>query len=93
MDDLPACPKVKTWNDLVIIEYDNGEKIVWGRENSVSRAVKVAKKLEFELKLLQYIEELFNKYLETIQVNMEQYNDDKLVNELIKEVLWSKIRP
>lgn len=93
MDDLPAYPKVKTWNDLVIIEYNNGEKIVWGQENSVNRAVKVAKKLEFELKLLQYIEELFNKYLETIQVNTEQYNDDKLVNELIKEVLWSKIPP
>ena len=71
MDDLPAYPKVKNWNDLVIIEYNNGEKIVWGQENSVSRAVKVTKKLEFELKLLQYIEELFNKYLETIQVNTE----------------------
>lgn len=90
--NLPSFPRVKTNEELVIITYENGDQFVWGKEPTLEQAEKVAEELDIELKIFKYIEETIGAAIGKIKENTNQYRDDFLVDELVKEVLYMKTR-
>ena len=92
MVSLPSFPKVSSKEDLVIIEYEDGTRYVWGSEGNPENAKRVAQELDVEMKLYAYINETANVFLDNIQESITSIADDAIITELLNEALYQRIR-
>lgn len=62
---LPDYPKAVLEEGAVVIQYENGEREVWGYEPNVKLGFEVAKDIEIGLKAIDYVAiALMNKLIE-----------------------------
>lgn len=85
-------PRVYAESDLVIIEYQNGKQFLWGYEESIRVAERVAQVLELELQILNYVQRHFDECIQDLQSSLGSVGSEDMLNELILEVLSQKIR-
>ncbi|MCB2171865.1 hypothetical protein KQH65_03910 [archaeon] len=89
---LPKFPRVFAQGYMVIIMQSNGEKNIWGNEVTEKQAKKTAEELEFELRLMALIKKKVETPIDEILEICSQFNHNGLVNELLSEVMWEKVR-
>ena len=66
---LPTSPTVVTRDKTVIVQFSNGNEIIWDHEETVEKAHMVAKELEVELRAVKYVQSQVHEFI----VGMREY--------------------
>ncbi len=90
--ELSPYPKVHVLNGQVIIEYSNGRRMLWSKEESEAEGKQVAAVLELELKVFEYIQGYVDELFSTLQDTLGSIAAEYLIDEYIHEVLTQKVR-
>lgn len=70
---LPKHPRVVVDGTTIVIQYENGEKEVWGHEPNQETAQEVARKIELGLKAINYVALELMKSLTDIADQLEGF--------------------
>lgn len=83
---LPRSPTVIARGNEVIIQYEDGSQIVWGYEETVEDAKRIAQELEIELKAINYIKWHIKAFIKDLTVMLESIGaDEKLLTSIIQD--------
>ena len=52
---LPLTPEVVARDKTVVICYPDGSEMIWGEEETLSEALRIAQELEVELRAVNYV--------------------------------------
>ena len=66
---LPSSPTVVTRDKTVIVQFTGGKEIIWDHEETVEKAIKIAKELEVELRAVKYVQSQVHSFI----VGMREY--------------------
>ena len=74
---LPSSPTVIARGTEVIIQYEDGSQLVWGYEETVEDAKRIAQELEIELKAINYIKWHIKNFFKDLTEILESIGADE----------------
>ena len=89
---LPQFPRVYSEDNLVIIEYKDGNKHYWGREKDSNEAFTVAETMDLELRILSYLQSSVGNSLKDILESISNTAPTETIMPLLNDVLREQIR-
>ena len=82
--ELPKTPSVVAKNKSVFIIFSNGKEILWGEEETLEEASKVAKELEVELRAVKYLQNMVHDFITEMREYLASLDiDDTLLDSIL----------
>lgn len=83
---LPSTPTVIARGNEVIIQYEDGSQLVWGFEETVEDAKRIAQELEIELKAINYIKWHVKTFIRDLTTMLESIGaTEELLASIIRD--------
>jgi len=90
---LPAYPKVRSEGNKIIIQYQNGEEMIWGEEATKALAISVSRELNLELKAIEYVKDLVQNFISDIRNSlMQEQIPEKHLEQILIEGHFSAMK-
>jgi hypothetical protein len=90
---LPTYPKVRSEGKKIIIQYRNGEEMIWGEEASKDLAISVSKELNLELKAIEYVKNHVQNFISDIRNSLiEEQIPEKHLEQILIEGHFSAMK-
>ena len=74
---LPKTPTVIARNKSVIVQFSNGNEIQWGDEETVEEASRIARELEVELRVVNYVQTHVHRFIKEMREYLASLDIDQ----------------
>ena len=88
---LPEFPQVRSVGTKIVIDFQNGEEMIWGEETSEELAVSLSIELDLELKAIEYVKMHVFNFITDIREALlrENISEDHLDQILVEGHLYA----
>lgn len=83
---LPPTPEVVARDKTVVICYQDGSEMIWGEEETLSEALRIARELEIELRAVNYVRWQVRTFINEMVKTLQSIDaDEKLIISILRD--------